>query len=95
MERVPANSARLSLKAGGTRFYPLSLRGTEALSEAFHFAVETLLPAGFDPAMGLGRAADLGWRGEDGAAREVAGLITAIETLSPHESGRTRAEVVR
>ena len=94
MERVPTNSARLSLKAGGTRFYPLSLRGTEALSEAFDFAVETLLPAGFDPAMGLGRAAELGWRGEDGAVREVAGMITAVETLSPHESGRTRAEVV-
>ena len=94
MEQAPTNPARLSLRAGGTRLHALSLHGTEALSEAFRFDVELLLPAGFDPVMALGRAAELSWRGEDGAVREVAGMITAVETLSPHESGRTRAEVV-
>lgn len=73
------SSARLWLRVGSNALGARAFHGREALSEPFEFTI-TAADRGLDPAALLGLPGVLGWRGEDGGERQVAGLIRAVET---------------
>ncbi len=90
---VSANRARLYLRVGASNLSVLTLIGQEALSEPFKFQIGVLADAGFSLTGSICQPACTGIIGKDGAKRELAGIITALEETGTLHDGRRQVQV--
>ncbi|MDY0212809.1 MAG: type VI secretion system tip protein TssI/VgrG [Desulfuromonadaceae bacterium] len=85
-----AAQARLHLQLGSSALPVLALEGEEALCEPFKFKIELLVAPGFSVVDNLALPGVITIVGKDGACRELAGVITALEETGTHHDGQLR-----